>query len=141
MRQPFLLDTCAALWFMDSALSSRTIEALTEAYNQGLGVYVSPITALEVGQLARKARFKSNLTPARWFERLMDSPGIVLAEMPPQVLIAASELPNFATNDPADRIIAATAREFGFTVVTRDAALLDYGQQGYLSVLECQPPQ
>jgi PIN domain nuclease of toxin-antitoxin system len=60
-----------------------------------------------------------------------------LAELPPEVLIASTELPNFPTNDPADRIIAATAREYGFTVVTRDRPLLDYGKQGYLNVLEC----
>lgn len=137
MKRALLLDTCAALWLMDGTLQRKALATLTMAYNQGLGVYVSPITAFEVGQLARKGRFKSSLTPARWFERLIDAPGMVLAEMPPKVLIASSELPNFRPGDPVDRIIAATAREYGFTIVTRDAALLDYAQQGYLSVLEC----
>ena len=137
MKQPFLLDTCAALWFMDAALRKPTVEALTDAHNQGLGTFISPITAFEIGQLARKRRFKSHLTPLRWFERLLGTPGMVLADMPPAVLIASSELPNCQTKDPSDRIIAATAREYGFTVVTRDATLLDYGKQGYLNVLEC----
>ena len=35
------------------------------------------------------------------------------------------------------RIIAATAREYGYTVMTRDRALLDYAAQGYLSALAC----
>lgn len=68
---------------------------------------------------------------------VMDLPGAALADMSPAILIASQELPSFPTNDPADRIIAATAREYGFSVVTRDAALLEYGKQGYLSVLEC----
>ncbi len=67
----------------------------------------------------------------------MSTPGAVLADMPPKVLLASSFLPGLATNDPADRIIAATAREYGFTVVTSDRALLAYAKQGYLSVLEC----
>lgn len=67
----------------------------------------------------------------------MGAPGISLADLPPTVLIASQELPDFPTNDPADRIVAATAREYGFTVVTRDRALLEYGRRGYLSVLEC----
>ena len=137
MKQRFLLDTCAALWFMDGTLAKSTLEALTDSYNSGLGTNVSPITAFEVGQLARKGRFKSNLAPLRWFERLLAAPGMVLTQMPPTVLIASSELPSFQVNDPVDRIIAATAREYELTVVTRDAALLDYGKQGYLSVLEC----
>lgn len=110
---------------------------LTEAYNDGLETYVSPITAWEAGTLARKGRFKSTLAPSRWFERLRAAPGMAVSEMPPEVLIASTELPSFPTNDPADRIIAATAREYGFTVVTRDRPLLDYGKQGHLSVLEC----
>jgi len=137
MTRPFLLDTCAAIWFMDGALSKNPLDALTDAHNRGLSTYVSPITALEVGNLARKGRFISSLAPSRWFELLMRAPGMSLAQMPPQVLIASSELPELRINDPADRIIAATAREYGFAVVTRDRALLDYGKRGYLNVLEC----
>jgi PIN domain nuclease of toxin-antitoxin system len=137
MKRPFLLDTCAAIWFMEAGLPKSAVEALTDAYNQGLPTYVSPITAWEAGNLARKRRFKSSLAPSRWFERVLAAPGMTLSVLSPDVLIASTELPNFPTNDPADRIIAATAREYGFTVVTRDRALLEYGKQGYLSVLEC----
>lgn len=137
MKSPFLLDTCAALWAVSNELGSSTVETLTEAYRRGASTFVSPITAWEVGVSARKGRFASTMTPRRWFEHLMSLPGAALADMPPDVLLASNELPDFPTNDPADRIIAATAREYGFTVVTRDAALLDYGKQGYLNVLEC----
>jgi PIN domain nuclease of toxin-antitoxin system len=137
MRRPFLLDTCAAIWLMEATLPKSAVEALTAAVNQDLPTYVSPITAWEAGTLTRKKKFKSRLTPRSWFEHLLAIPGMRLAEMPPAVLIASTELPNFPENDPVDRIIAATAREYGFTVVTRDKPLLDYGKQGYLSVLEC----
>lgn len=137
MRRPFLLDTCAAIWFMEAALPKSAVEALTAALNQGLPTYVSPITAWEAGNLARKRKFKATLAPSRWFERLLAAPGMTLCDMPPDVLIASTELPGFPNNDPADRILAATAREYGFRVVTRDKPLLDYGKQGHLSVLEC----
>jgi len=67
----------------------------------------------------------------------MTTRGAALADMPPEVLMESSFLGDLETNDPADRIIAATAREYGYTVVTSDAALLDYGKRGHLSVLEC----
>lgn len=38
---------------------------------------------------------------------------------------------------PFDRIIAATARELGATLITRDRALLAYGEQGHVSVVGC----
>lgn len=137
MTHPLLLDTCAAIWLMEGVLPRRAADALTRAYNDGLPTLVSPITAWEVGNLARKGKLKSSLAPSRWFERLMSTPGLALSDMPPAVLLESCELPNLPTNDPADRIIAATAREYGFTVVTRDKPLLDYGKQGYLNVLEC----
>jgi PIN domain nuclease of toxin-antitoxin system len=87
--------------------------------------------------MARKRRMKSPLDPQRWFSTLISQPGMVLAQMPPELLIASQLLPDYPSADPNDRIIAATAREYGFTVLTRDAALIDYGAQGYLSVLEC----
>ena len=137
MKQPYLLDTCAALWLVADTMPASAEAALVTADEAGLHTYVSPITAWEVGNLARRGRFASSLTPKRWFERLMSLRSAALAELSPDVLIASTELPNFPTGDPADRIIAATAREYGYTVVTRDRALLDYGKQGYLNVLEC----
>jgi PIN domain nuclease of toxin-antitoxin system len=53
------------------------------------------------------------------------------------MLLQSCFLPGSPPREPSDRIIAATAREYGFTVMTRDKALLDYGREGHLSVLEC----
>jgi PIN domain nuclease of toxin-antitoxin system len=77
------------------------------------------------------------ITPQRWFARLFESRGVRLAEMSPDVLIASSFLPGKPPRDPADRIIAATARDLGATLITRDRALLGYGKQGHLSVAGC----
>jgi PIN domain nuclease of toxin-antitoxin system len=137
MKQPLLLDTCACLWLMGDELMPETERQLTEAYHAGLPTYVSPITALEIGQMARKRRLKSPLLPHKWFATLVGQPGMALAQLPPELLIESQLLPGDIHNDPYDRIIAATAREYGYTVVTRDRALLDYGVQGYLSTLAC----
>ena len=137
MRQPILLDTCAALWIVAEEISQDAASALLETRNAGMLVYVSPITAWEVGMLARKGRFRSRYTPQRWFEQLMSAPGAALAELTARVLMESSFLPGSIHADPADRIIAATAREYGFTVMTRDRALLDYAQEGHLSALAC----
>ena len=39
--------------------------------------------------------------------------------------------------DPVDRIMAATARAFGYTLVTRDRRLLDYGRGGHMRAMPC----
>lgn len=135
--RPLLLDTCVALWMVADTLSEVGEALLAEARAANLPLYVSPITAWEVGTLARKGRFRSNYTPQRWFQALMGAPGVKLAELTSEVLLESSFLPDFRIGDPADRIIAATAREYGFRVMTRDRALLTYGAEGHLAVVEC----
>jgi PIN domain nuclease of toxin-antitoxin system len=137
VRLPLLLDTCAAMWIVEDRISQFANDALTEAWRSSVPTHVSPITAWEIGLLVSRGRFKSPDSPHKWFERVLALPNVKLAELPPRVLLESSLLPGSPPRDPADRIIAATAREFGFTVMTRDRALLDYAEEGYLSAIEC----
>jgi PIN domain nuclease of toxin-antitoxin system len=135
---PLLLDTCAAIWFAeDQYMSDAAIEALDEAFDAAAAVCVSPITAWEIGLLAARGRIKLPATPQLWFRRLMDLPGMRLADMSPDVLVTSSFLPGKLPGDPADRILAATAREFGYILITRDRPLLDYAEQGYIRAIAC----
>ena len=60
-----------------------------------------------------------------------------LAELGPRVLVASTELPEGMHRDPADRIIVATAREFGLRVVTRDRKILSYAEKGHVMAVAC----
>jgi PIN domain nuclease of toxin-antitoxin system len=136
--QPLLLDTCAAIWIYESAkLSTPALALIDEAHETGTPTYISPITAWELGLLVAHERLKLLITPQRWFARLFEVANVRLADMSPDVLIASSFLPGNPPRDPADRIIAATARDYGATLLTRDRVLLDYGEQGHVHVVEC----
>ncbi|MFZ5739720.1 MAG: PIN domain-containing protein [Pseudomonadota bacterium] len=52
-------------------------------------------------------------------------------------MVAFSFLPGFPHRDPADRIIAATAREYGYRLITRDRSLLAYAREGHIQALSC----
>lgn len=135
---PLLLDTCAAIWISTrQPLSNDALGAIERSHRSGSVLYVSPITAWEIGLLVSRGKLTSPLSPQRWFERLLGAPGVRLAEMSPDVLIASSFLPGTPPRDPADRILAATAREFGYRLMTRDRPLLTYGRQGHLQALVC----
>jgi PIN domain nuclease of toxin-antitoxin system len=135
---PLLLDTHAAIWItQDQPIMRQAAEAMHAAHRAGLPTYVSPITAWEIGQLVSRGRLSLLATPQRWFQRLLDVPGMRLAEMSPDILIASSFLPGKPPRDPADRILAATARDLGATLVTRDRTLLQYGKAGHIGVLAC----
>ena len=56
-----------------------------------------------------------------------------------KVAVDSTRLPAPVHGDPADRILIATARRVGATLVTRDAKILDYGRQGLLDVIDANP--
>lgn len=135
---PLLLDTCAALWVAnDDPITEAARAALAQARQQGDVIYVSPITAWEIGLLVARGSIHLIMPPLRWFFRLLETPGLALAEMPPDLLIASSFLPGEPPRDPADRILAATAREHRLILMTRDRPLLDYAQQGHIAAVCC----
>ena len=138
MNIPLLLDTCAVVWIAsDQPIAKEAREAVASALEADEPVFVSPISAWEIGLLASRGRISMPMSPEKWFERLLEAPGLHLAEMSPRLLIASSFLPGARPKDPADRIIVATAREHDYCVVTRDRRLLDYAEQGYCRALPC----
>ena len=133
-----LWDTCAAIWIYEQAkLSDASLDAMAAAHREGVSSYISPITAWEIGMLVSRGRLQLLIKPERWFANLFEAPGVKMADMSPELLIASSYLPGKPPKDPTDRILVATARELGATLITRDRALLEYGKQGHFAVLEC----
>jgi PIN domain nuclease of toxin-antitoxin system len=133
-----LLDTHAAIWITeDQAIASAAAQAIDAAYRKENPIFVSAITAWEVGLLVSRNRLSLVANPERWFQRLLAIPGVRLAELSPDILISSSFLPGTPPRDPADRIILATARDLGATLITRDRLLLKYGEDGQVSTIAC----
>lgn len=137
-----LLDTCAVIWLANSdPLSSEASRAIGQA---GLaeGVLVSPISAWEIGLLSRpKQGGRDSLEfrpdPKTWFSRFMASSVMRLAVITPDIAIEASHLPGDLHSDPADRLIIATARSLGATIITRDPKILAYAEAGFVEAIAC----
>jgi PIN domain nuclease of toxin-antitoxin system len=137
MNSPLLLDTCAAIWAVEDQLPPDAAEILTHSYRNGESVFLSPITGWELGLLFSRGRLRAARSPLEYFRQLINLPGVRLAAMPLELLLASSFLPGSPPSDPADRIMAATAREYGYTLVTRDAVLLAYAGEGHIRALAC----
>jgi PIN domain nuclease of toxin-antitoxin system len=138
VQSPVLLDTCAAIWLMNGdPITPASRAAIRSARAANLGVYLSPFTAWEIGTLVRKGRLHLTLSPEVWFETLLAMPGVRLAALTPRLLIASTALPGKPPADPADRIIAATARLYGYRVITRDGKLLTYARNGHIQATKC----
>ena|ERR1041384_914407 len=135
---PLLLDTHTAIWLVRNEPIARAAEeAVNTVHEAGGTIFVSPITAWEVGRLVSRNRIDLLATPQRWFRGLLSVPDVQLAELTPDILIATSFLPGSPPKDSADRILIATARELAATLVTRDRAIIAYGEQGNVRVVAC----
>ncbi len=137
-----LLDTCAVIWLANGdRLRQQAAEAIVTA---GLsdGILVSPVSAWEVGLLARprgsqRVQVQFLPDPKTWFTRVMGGPGIRSAPFTPDIAIDASHLPGDVHGDPAHLMIVATARHLGVPVVTRDARILAYARRGHVAAIRC----
>lgn len=135
---PILLDTCALIWLAgDQPRSQEAEQAINDQWSAGSRLVVSPISAWEIGLLTSKGRLSISQPVELWWDRLLATEGLTLGAMPPTVLMASSLLPGTPPNDPADRIMAATARAFGYRLMTRDQRLLAYAQAGHLQAISC----
>ena len=117
-------------------MTPASLEAINAAQAAGL-VQISPITAWEIAMLTQRGRLALTLSPQAWFARVLALPGVALAPMPVGVLMASASLPGTPPRDPADRIIAATAREYGHLIVTRDHVLTEYAAARHIDVVTC----
>ena len=133
-----LIDTCAALWIGSNAsISVQAIDAMDRSADQNHPVFLSPYSAWEIGLLASKNRIQLPQTPSIWFSKLLSKSGAKLAELTVDIFVASSYLPSTPPRDPADRIIIATAREYGMTILTRDQKILKYANEGHVKALAC----
>jgi PIN domain nuclease of toxin-antitoxin system len=100
-------------------------------------LHVSPITAWEIANLVRKSRLALTMPVAAWFRQALGKMAAATPALSTEILVDSCELPGAPPNDPADRIIIATARDNNFTVVTRDDRILEYSRAGHVRTLMC----
>lgn len=138
MTTRFLIDTCAVIWIAEEQqIDEEAREAIDRALGDGRGLCISPITAWEIGLLSRRGRLSAAVSPQALFDRVARLEGVLLQPLTPAILIDSSFLPGDFHNDPADRIIVATARALELTLVTRDREILSYARQGHVLAMRC----
>jgi PIN domain nuclease of toxin-antitoxin system len=137
MSEGLLLDTCAAIWWAEGRSVSAVAKALIDAEAALARVYISPFVAWEVGLVQTRGRDPVIQNVELWYRALIGLEGFHEAALTARILAAAWKLPGPIHNDPADRIMISTAREFDLVLVTRDRAILSYGAQGHVRVLAC----
>jgi len=135
-EDPVLLDTHVLVWMAegDERLAGPA-RGRIEAAAARAQAWVSAITPWEVGMLVAKGRLVLAQDVQAWMDDVLALPGIRLAPLSPAIAVASSRLPGELHGDPADRLIVATARQLGATLVTADRALLAYAAAGHTAAM------
>lgn len=134
-----LLDTHVLVWFVLGTLREDVLDILLEAAElEGLGV--SPISAWEIGLLARDGRSdrpRFDPDPAGWYRSALARPGLAEAPFTGAIAMDATRLPGSFHKDPADRFLVATARHLEIAIVTGDKKILAYADAGHVKAIAC----
>jgi len=132
-----LLDTHIWLWAqlgLVDQLSRGAVSAIRRAESQGR-LRVSVISIWELGMLAQRGRISLPLDVRTWVREAFTKPGLSLAPLTPEIALESSDLPGVLHGDPADRILAATARILRATLLTKDQRLIDYSRQHHVRTM------
>jgi PIN domain nuclease of toxin-antitoxin system len=114
-----LLDTHALVWAVAGSkrLSRPAAVAIRQARRED-GLAIAAITLWELAALMARGRIQAYGTVEASVRLLTE--GVIVKPLTPEVAALAMQFPEDYPPDPADRLIAATARAEGLVLVTGD---------------------
>ena len=123
-----LADTHAIIWWLDAKRNlSRAQSRALARVSATEPLLVSDISLWEVATLFEMGRIKLGLPVRDWLERAAAAPLVQRIGISPAVAAEVASLPSSFHRDPADRIIVASARVHGATLITSDRRIIDSG--------------
>ena len=123
-----LLDTHVLVWWLAdrSRLSVAQRETVATA-GGGSPLLVSDISLWEIATLHALGRLQFTIPLREWLEKAVAPPLVRRQGVTPAIAAELTALPDSFHRDPADRILVATARVLGATLLTQDRRILDAG--------------
>ena len=119
-----VLDTHALVWWAvgDRRLSAPALRAIKAAAKGG-GVFASAISVMEIATAVRRGRLTLRVPFEQWLADLRSLPELRFEPVTAEIAALAGSFDGAMHGDPADRIVAATARTLGARLVTADERL------------------
>lgn len=119
-----LLDTHTFIWLcLDRDLLTKKVRLMMENNPQGL--FISSITAVEVGLLVNSGKVFVPSSCEDFFQDNLRYLGVHEIPVDVQIALSSTQLPPIH-HDPFDRILIATAQKHGMTILTKDRIIPTY---------------
>ena len=112
-----ILDTFALLWmaFQKERLSKKAVNATSNASD----LLINSISIWEIGIKIKRKRLKIPISIQNFVHRLKEIDGVKIIPVDEDIWMESLKL-KWKHNDPADRVIVATARILDMPIVTDD---------------------
>ena len=122
-----VLDTHAWIWWVASPdeISRAAREEIDRAM-EGEAILISSISCWEIALLVRKGRLELTMPVEDWIARSEALPFVQFVPLDNRIALRSNHLPGEIHDDPADRIIIATALTLGAPLVSKDTRIRDY---------------
>lgn len=122
-----VLDTHAWIWWVSNPVClSETAKGIIDEAVTEKNIFISSISAWEVATLVSRGRLKLTISVADWVSASEVLPFFAFVPVSNSIALKSVQLPGALHNDPADRIIIATAVSLGAVLVTKDEKIRNY---------------
>jgi PIN domain nuclease of toxin-antitoxin system len=124
-----VLDTHILIWWrLDSKRLNRSqVSRLQDLENRQEPAGISAITLWEIASLSARGRIEVAVSLDVWLEEIERHGLIEVLPLTARVAAESVRLADFH-NDPADRLIVATARVYGLPLMTADERIRKWGR-------------
>jgi PIN domain nuclease of toxin-antitoxin system len=122
-----LLDTHVWVWWL--AQPERLSRAARQAIQRDLtagSVGISCFSTWELALLVQRKRLQLSIDLVEWVAETEQIKNVTFHPVNNNIALQSVNLPGTFHRDPADRILVATARHLGATMITGDAKILGY---------------
>ena len=122
-----VLDTHTWLWWVSNPENiSPPARKIIDNTVENDEILISSISAWEIALLVAKGRLQLTIEVSDWIAKSERLPFVKFIPIDNAIAVKSVSLPKPLHNDPADRIIVATATIVGASLVTKDERILNY---------------
>lgn len=120
-----LLDTHVLVWMTtDPERLSRAAEREVRKARRAGACAISSISLWELALLFEKGRLRGSGSIESSIRQITDDVAVQVLEINADIAALATTFPETYPKDPGDRLIGATARSLGLTLITQDERIL-----------------